>query len=638
MSDTINLSVSPSSLGEGANATTVTVTAAVNHGAPTSAVTVTLAIDGTSTATKGTDYADPVTLNTITIAANSVSGSTTVSINPTQDHLDEGSDETIVFSATENNADITTVNSATLKITDDDTASRIIDLTVNDSSIGESESSPTTITVTATLRGNKTRPVDTTVTLNSALGGTASAGTGNDYTHTNLPASITIPADSLSASATTFSITPLHDRIDEGTGETILVRGSWTVGGTTLNANPATIRLTDDDDVSTTVTLSMDAASVDENGAGSVTRTVTATLNDAVRDADVVVALVLGGTAVGGGDDYAVSPSIPTVVISAGELSGTRSLTFTAVDDTVDENDETITVGGTTEASGLTVTAALNSITITDDDTVSNTINLSVSPASVKEKGARATAIVVTATLGSDVTRLVDTAVSLALGGTATAGDDYTVSPTTLPDVVIPAGQTQGTATIRITPRQDDDAVSEVITVSGSTAEPAVFPTVSSANVTIIDDDPPATSLTLNVSPTRLSEPSGTTAGSPVTVRVTAELDGATRLADTTVTLTLSGTATAGPGNDYTHDSLPTITIPAGETRATETFEITPLPDEIDEGTGETITVAGTANSGGNPISVTAADIELSDNDTASTIIDLTVNQPSIARPARPRR
>ena len=630
VSDTINLSVSPSSVGEGASATTVTVTAAVNRGAPTSAVTVTLAIATTSTATKGTDYADPGTLSTITIAANAVSGSTTVNINPTQDRLDEGSDETIVFSATENNADITTVNSATLKITDDDTASRIIDLTVNDSSIGEDESTATSVTVTATLRGNKTRPVDTTVTLNSALGGTASAGAGNDYTHTSLPASITIPADSRSASATAFSITPLQDRIDEGNGETILVRGSSTVGGTTLTVNSATISLTDDDDPSTIVTLGMDAASVNESGAGSVTQTVTATLDDAVRDGDTVVALVLGGTAVGGGDDYAVSPSIPTVVISAGEVSGTRSLTFTAVNDSVDEATETITVGGTTEASGLTVTAALNSITISDDDTVSNTINLSVSPTSVREKGARATAIVVTAALGSSVVRPVDTTVSLALGGSATVGDDYAVSPTTLPDVVIPAGQTQGTATIRVTPRQDDDAVSETITVSGSTAEPAVFSTVSSASVAIIDDDTPATSLTLTVSPNRLSEPSGTTPGSPVRVRVTAELDGATRSADTTVSLTLSGTATAGTGNDYTFGALPTITIPAGETRATETLEITPLPDEIDEGASETITVGGTASSGGTSISVTEADIELRDNDTASTIIELTVNQASI--------
>ena len=544
--------------------------------------------------------------------------------------MDEGSGETITVGGTAESTSVDTfgVTAASITITDDDTASNIIDLTVNDSSLNESDGgTATTITVTATLRGTKRRPVATEVRLNSTLGGTATSGTGNDYTHTALPATITIPAGELSAAASTFNITPLQDRIDEGASETITISGASTVGGTALTVNGATITVVDDDDPSTTVALSLAAASVSESGS-ALGVTVTATLDDAVRSSATTVALDLGGTAAGGGEDYSVSPSIPAVVIGEGQVSGTLKLTLTPVSDSIDEDSETITVGGTTEAEGLSVTAAADAITITDDDTVSNTISLSVSPDRVNEKNARTTAVTVTAELGSSVTRLAETEVTLELGGTASEGDDYTVSPATPPSVVIPEGQTSATAVIRITPRQEDDAVSETITVSGATTETTVFTTINSADITIVDDDTPSTSLTLTASPNRLSEPSGTEPGSPVRVRVTATLDAATRSADTTVTLTLGGAAEAGTGKDYTFTpaTLPTITIPADEFTATETIEFVPLPDKIDEGSGETITVGGTATSGGTSLSVTGAGIELRDNDTASTIIELSVS------------
>ena len=146
------------SLAEGANSTSVTVTATVNDGAPSSDVTVTLSLGGT--AAKGTDYDDPGTLNTITISADQTSGSTTVSIDPTDDDIDEGTGETIVFDATASggltlNA-ATAVTDATLTITDDDTASTTISLSVTDTSIGEGETTATTQTVTATLSGTTT--------------------------------------------------------------------------------------------------------------------------------------------------------------------------------------------------------------------------------------------------------------------------------------------------------------------------------------------------------------------------------------------------------------------------------------------------------------------------------------------------
>ena len=82
------------------------------------------------------------------------------------------------------------------------------------------------------------------VTLNSALGGTATSGSGNDYTHTALSGTtITIPAGQTGATATvTFSVTPQQDTDAEGT-ETIQVSGTLT--GFTVNA--ASVSLVDDE-------------------------------------------------------------------------------------------------------------------------------------------------------------------------------------------------------------------------------------------------------------------------------------------------------------------------------------------------------------------------------------------------------
>ncbi len=83
-----------------------------------------------------------------------------------------------------------------------------------------------------------------------------------------------------------------------------------------------------------------------------------------------------------------------TVTIGANATSGTGTFTLTPTQDVLGEGDESITVGGT--ATGLTVTAA--SLTLTDDETASTAVTLSVNPASVGEADG-ATAVVVTAAL-----------------------------------------------------------------------------------------------------------------------------------------------------------------------------------------------------------------------------------------------
>ena len=205
----IVLSVSPSSLGEADNATSVTVTATLQGGARSSDTVVSIgALSGT--ATKDSDYT-ATSLATITIPANATSGTGTFTVTPVSDYLAE-LDETIWVEGTTTSG--LTVGRAVLTIEDEYINN--IALSVSRSSIAENAGA-TEVTVIATRE--TARAVDTVVKL--SLAGTAKIQ--DDYT-APLPVTITIPANQRSGTAT-LTVTPVHDALDES-DETIRLYGT----------------------------------------------------------------------------------------------------------------------------------------------------------------------------------------------------------------------------------------------------------------------------------------------------------------------------------------------------------------------------------------------------------------------------
>ena len=296
--------------------------------------------------------------------------------------------------------------------------------------------------------------------------------------------------------------------------------------------------------------------------------------------------------------------------------SGTATFTLTPTQDAIAEGDESIDVTGTA-TDGLTVTKA--EMTLTDDDTAAASITLTVSPTSVAEDD-DATTVTVTATLDGSATRPGATAVTVSVsGGTATSGTDYAaVSNFT---VTIPKETASGTATFTLTPTQDAIAEGdESIDVTGTATDGL---TVTKAEMTLTDDDTAAASRRpLTVSPTSVAEDDDAT-----TVTVTATLDGsATRPGATAVTVSVSG-GTATSGTDYAAVSNFTVTIPKETASGTATFTLTPTQDAIAEG-DESIDVTGTATDG---LTVTKAEMTLTDDDTAAASITLTVSPTSVA-------
>ena len=307
----VTLTVNPSSVGEAALATSVTVKATAAS-AVAWARTVTVSVGKTGSAASGTDYA-AVSDFTITIAANALSGTGTFTLKPIQDITNEGN-ETIGVSGT---SPRTTVTSATVTLADDD-INPPVTLSVSPSSVGEGASA-TTVTVTATADS----AIATARTVSVKVGG-GTATPGTDYAAVS-NFTITIAANATSGTGT-FTLTPTQDTSVEG-GETIGVSGSST--GTTVTGT--TVALTDDD-TWPAVTLSVSTSSVSE-GASATSVTVTATAASAIASArTVAVSVGQTGTAASGSDYAAVTDF--TVTIAANATSGTGTFTLTPTQDT----------------------------------------------------------------------------------------------------------------------------------------------------------------------------------------------------------------------------------------------------------------------------------------------------------------
>ena len=112
----VTLTVVPESVSEGANATTVTVTAGLNGGTRGDATPVAVTV-GSGTAESGTDFA-AVAGFTISIPANTQSHTGTFSLGPTQDTVDEP-DETVSVAGDVRCSGLT-VTGSTIEIIDDD--------------------------------------------------------------------------------------------------------------------------------------------------------------------------------------------------------------------------------------------------------------------------------------------------------------------------------------------------------------------------------------------------------------------------------------------------------------------------------------------------------------------------------------
>jgi hypothetical protein len=180
------------------------------------------------------------------------------------------------------------------------------------------------------------------------------AGTADIPDDFNIPTNLlVIPAGQTSA---TINVTIVDDSQDENDETVIITLESLTnavLGGTSVHT--LTIQ---DNDPPPTVSFESVSQAVNED-AGAVTLTVTLNTMSA---SEVVVPFTVGGTA--DTADFTIPTS--SVVIPAGQTSGTISVNV--VNDSLDENDETVTVTLGTPNHATLGTDITHTLTIVDDD------------------------------------------------------------------------------------------------------------------------------------------------------------------------------------------------------------------------------------------------------------------------------
>ena len=346
------LTVAPDTVSEAASSAQLTVTGALDglsSRVEDTVVSLELADD---TATAGEDY--QAATATLTIPAGGMSATATMTLQVLDDDVVEG-DETLEVTGTVPGT--ITVRAAEVVIQDDDQEPTSISLSATTGPIGEGGGA-VAIPVRATLLGGGTRSVDTEVAL-SVLDVSATAQ--DDYTAAWDSSTLTIPAGEFSATAN-LTLTPVEDTVYEG-DEHIAVRGLNSDPG--LPVNGVRLTIMDNDPQPTTVRLSLGTDTVSE-GSNIHFVNITATLEGAsTLTSDVNFTVNLKGDT-SRSQSYLATLTAPLSIL-AGQSQGTGTLYLSGTDDDVQDEDETVTIEGSSDHPDLTVLPT--QLKITNDDT-----------------------------------------------------------------------------------------------------------------------------------------------------------------------------------------------------------------------------------------------------------------------------
>ena len=558
----VTLSLSQNTIGEGDGETELTVTATLTGGGlRTEDTQVVLSVEGVSipSTVEGEDPSvaagsDDFTAQavTLTIPARERSGTATVTITPVDDNVTEGP-ETAQISGENDDLEVTP---ARLTIEDNDQDATGIRLSVSPASITEKDGAEE-IEVTATLTGGGVRMTATTVVLTVA---DVSAITGIDYTAATT--NLVIPGGQLSGVAN-VSINLIDDDLDEPI-KRVAIRGTNDDPG--LPVRGARVSINDDDSPPTGIVLSVNRSTVQENLGGQAVQ-VTAEIQGNRRSTKTVVTLATaGGTAIHS-TDY--RPSQGLLTIPAGARTGSAPFLVEPIDDQLDEDDETLSIGGSPSLRSLNVQSAV--ITITDDDTAG--VAITPNALTIDEGNSGSYRVALQTQPSETVTVTV----------TGQAGTDLTLDKTTLTFTDSNWGTPQA---LTVTAGDDADGANDSVTLTHTAAGGEYADLAADLSVTVVDDDETASVV---LTPTTLSVDEGDDTGVTYTVKL------ATQPTED-VTVTVTGQAST----DLTLTGLSgtnTLTFTTDNWNTAQTVTVTAGHD--DDGADDSVTLTHTA-AGGN--------------------------------------
>ena len=405
------------------------VVTATRTGATTAALVVPYTVASTSTATSGADYVALPGSVTIPIGATSAS----FNITPLDDAESEQT-ETVTLSIATGAAFIAdaSANTITARIVDDDVQTISV-IAADANAVEVDRSAPGAVPNPGTFLVTRTGSTAAAVTVYYSVAGTALHGVDYDV----LPGSVVIPAGQTQAPIT---IMPRFDNFAEGPETVILALGAG-FGYYQLGASStATVTITDaptDKPVLEVTAYSPIAAEPATNGTFRITAKGGAA-------GSLTVNYTISGTATAG-SDYTIAglnnvtlTGTTTVTLTGGTVIS--NLTVAVINDALAEELENITLTLTPSAN-YSLWSPLSSATmlLLDDDQPTVFVDGQVGTGTtdvVSESATGTTLKFFVSRTGSTVNPLT---VNYTMGGTATAGVDYTNANLT-GSVVIPAG------------------------------------------------------------------------------------------------------------------------------------------------------------------------------------------------------
>ncbi len=527
-------------------------------GSTTASLTVDLQIKGT--ATSGVDFTALSNPVTIPVGLSSI----TINVIPLEDEEFEGPETVIVNIVNTSSYTLSaTHNTAQVNITDNDLP--IISIIATDASANETASGSTPDDGTLTISRTGNTSADLSINLTSITG---TANNGTDYNA--LPNTVIIPAGQMSQ---TVDIVPIDDADIEST-ETVIVAVTATNNyAVSATQNSAQVTIGDNDSLSL-VSIVATVPTTEEAGAESGIFTVTRTGGDNSQ-ALIVSFDSISGTATSG-TDYATLSS--SVIIATGQSS--KTIHVVPVFDNDAENDETViiniaesptsyTLGANASAQVTIINSDLPLVLIVATDSNASETNSDTATFSILRTGNTSTSLVVH--------------FETPVGGTAMSGTDYIALPVS---VTIPSGQ--ASEIISLVPVDDSDIEDdETVVLQIATSERYAIG-VTSAQVTISDNDVPSVSIIATDNSAREGLLDGETADiGRFTIL---------RTGDTSAELIIDFTSVGGSatnGIDYT--SIPSsATIESGESEVI--IEVTPIDDSVLENTESVIIKITTPN------------------------------------------
>ncbi len=433
----------------------VTVTVRLSE-APEREVTVPLTATNRAGATDG-DYSIP---------ANVVFGATerskTFAFSAVDDSVDDDHERVLLgFGTLPTGVSAGTPSTSLVAITDDDLPAVTVSFGAATYDVAEGGS----VTVEVRLSAVPERGVVIPITRSNRGG-----ATDGDYSGVPL-ASAFDPGDE----SWTFTFSATQDSVDDDGESVELGFGAMLPTGVSVGTpRTSTVRITDDDDPA--VTVSFGAATYDAAEGGSVS--VEVTLNEAPgREVTVPLTAANRGGATDG--DY----SIPAdVVFGATETS--KTVTFSATQDTVDDDGERVELGFGTLPTGVSAgTPRTSTVRIRDDDVPAVTVSFGAASYTAVEGGS----VTVTVRLSEAPEREVTVPLTATNRAGATDGD-YSIPA----NVIFGATERSKTFAFSAVDDSVDDDHERVLLGFGTLPTGVSAGTQITSLVAITDDDVPA--------------------------------------------------------------------------------------------------------------------------------------------------